>query len=106
MLHWDGLIIALLTILIIGVFHPVVIKTEYYFGCKAWPVFLITGLFLIAGSLKAANTVLSAVLAVTGATCLWSIRELFEQRERVRKGWWPENPERLKREQEKKARRS
>ena len=64
MLHWDGLIIALLTILIIGVFHPVVIKTEYYFGCKAWPVFLITGLFLIAGSLQAANTVMSAVLAV------------------------------------------
>ena len=25
------------------------------------------------------------------AAFLWSIRELFEQEERVKKGWWPEN---------------
>ncbi|MBQ5358077.1 MAG: DUF4491 family protein [Alistipes sp.] len=26
---------------------------------------------------------------VIGCSCLWSIRELFEQRECVRKGWFP-----------------
>ena len=26
------------------------------------------------------------------AAFLWSIRELFEQEESVKKGWWPENP--------------
>ena len=26
--------------------------------------------------------------------CFWSIKEVFEQRERVRKGWFPKNPKR------------
>ena len=34
------------------------------------------------------------VLAVWGASSLWSIGELFEQRERVAKGWFPKNPKR------------
>jgi len=25
-------------------------------------------------------------------SCLWSILELFEQEERVKKGWFPKNP--------------
>jgi hypothetical protein len=27
-------------------------------------------------------------------SCFWSILELFEQRERVRKGWFPKKPKR------------
>jgi hypothetical protein len=34
------------------------------------------------------------LLAVWGASSLWSIGELFEQRERVAKGWFPKNPKR------------
>ncbi len=40
-MHIDGLLIGLLAFLIIGVLHPVVIKGEYYFGIKIWPVFLV-----------------------------------------------------------------
>jgi hypothetical protein len=35
---------------------------------------------------------------VTAFSSFWSIIEVFEQRERVRKGWFPENPKRKKRE--------
>ena len=37
---------------------------------------------------------ITALLAVWGASSLWSIGELFEQRERVAKGWFPKNPKR------------
>ena len=39
-----GLAIGIGTFLIIGLFHPIVIKTEYYIGKKIWPLFLILGL--------------------------------------------------------------
>lgn len=93
-MHFDGIIIAVVTFLMIGVFHPIVIKCEYYFTCKIWPVFLACGAVFVAGSLFVENTILSSALGVTGCSCLWSIKELFEQRERVRKGWFPENPKR------------
>ena len=34
--HFEGLLIGLATFLIIGVFHPLVIKGEYYFGVRCW----------------------------------------------------------------------
>lgn len=92
--HFDGILIAAATMLIIGVFHPIVIRAEYHFGCKIWPAFLGAGLVFLTASLFTDGMVPGAILAVTGAACLWSIRELFEQRERVRKGWWPANPDR------------
>lgn len=90
----EGLMIGAAAFLIIGLFHPIVIKAEYYIGKKVWPVFLIAGLLLIGLSLILANTILSAVIGITGFSSLWSIREIFEQEERVRKGWFPENPNR------------
>lgn len=93
---WTGLIIGGISFVIIGVFHPIVIKSEYYFTEKIWPVFLIGGLILCAASLFAQNTILSAALAMLGFTMLWSIKELKEQTERVRKGWFPANPKRRK----------
>ena len=37
---------------------------------------------------------LQTLLAVLAFSCFWSILEVFEQRERVRKGWFPANPRR------------
>lgn len=93
-MYFEGIIIAVATFFIIGVFHPVVIKSEYYFGVKCWPVFAIIGLTLLIGSLFIADILLAAVIGVTGCSALWSILEIFEQRERVRKGWFPMNPKR------------
>ncbi len=87
-----GVIIGLATFLIIGAFHPVVIKTEYYFGTRPWWIFLIVGIGCIVGALFIKLLLVSAIVGVTGFSALWSILELFEQRERVNKGWFPEGP--------------
>lgn len=93
-MHFTGIIIAVTAFLIIGLFHPVVIKTEYYTGVKFWWVYLLLGIACIGGALFVDDTIGSATLGVLGASFLWSIQELFEQRERVKKGWFPMNPKR------------
>ena len=77
------------TFLIIGLFHPLVIKGEYYFGVKIWWVFALMGIVSIVLSVAVSNVLWSTLLAVWGASSLWSIGELFEQRKRVEKGWFP-----------------
>ena len=93
-MNFTGLIIAVTTFLVIGLFHPIVIKSEYHFGTRCWWVFALAGIVFIAVSLAVRNEILSPVLGVVGCSCLWSILELFQQRERVRKGWFPMNPKR------------
>ncbi|MCD8291553.1 MAG: DUF4491 family protein [Prevotella sp.] len=94
MVHFSGIVIAVTCFIIIGVFHPIVIKTEYYTGTKLWWLFLILGLVCIGAALLIANSLLSAILGILGASCLWSIKELFDQRKRVQRGWFPMNPKR------------
>ena len=43
-MNFYGLAIAVVTFLIIGAFHPIVIKAEYHFTYRCWPVFLAAGL--------------------------------------------------------------
>lgn len=92
-----GLTIGLLTFLIIGVFHPIVIKSHYYFGlrCRWW--FLVAGIAAGAASYFVADLVWSTLLGVLAFTCLWSILEISEQEQRVAKGWFPANPKRTQR---------
>lgn len=92
-MNFTGLIIGVVSFLTIGLFHPIVIKAEYHFGVKCWWVFLLVGLGATAGSMTVDNYILSTVLGVFAFSCFWSILELFEQRERVRKGWFPKKPE-------------
>lgn len=89
-----GLIIGLCTFFIIGVFHPIVIKCEYYFGTRCWWWFLVLGLVCMALSVFVGNLFASALLGVTAFSAFWSILEIFEQQKRVQKGWFPRNPRR------------
>lgn len=91
-----GLCIGLCTFLIIGLFHPIVIKSEYYFGTRCWWWFLLLAMVCLASSLLVTDVFLQSLLGVTAFTSFWSIKELFEQKERVRKGWFPANPKRCK----------
>lgn len=93
-MYFEGLIIAVVTFLIIGAFHPIVIKSEYYWGVKCWPVFAVAGIVLLTVSLFVQDVLLAAIIGITGCSSLWSVLEIFEQRERVRKGWFPRNPKR------------
>lgn len=91
-----GLTIGIATFLIIGIFHPLVIKGEYYFGVGCWWVFLLMGIGAIVGSILVRDILFSTLLAVWGASSLWSIGELFEQRKRVAKGWFPKRHTKVK----------
>ncbi len=93
-MNFQGIIIGVISFLVIGIFHPIVIKSEYYFSCRIWPIFLLAGIAAILVSFFIANSILSSALGVLGCSCIWSIRELFEQRDRVAKGWFPANPKR------------
>ena len=92
-LHFSGILIGAATFLIIGIFHPIVIKAEYHFGVKCWWAFLLAGLAAVAASLFIGNDILSILFAVFGASALWGIGELFEQRKRVERGWFPKKTE-------------
>ena len=95
-MHLSGILIGVISFLSIGVFHPIVIKAEYYFSKSCWPVFLIAGIVLMAVSAMIENVIFSSALAVIGMSSWWSILELFEQEKRVKKGWFPANPKREK----------
>ena len=92
--HLAGLFIGICTFLIIGLFHPVVVKAEYYWGTKCWWIFLILGIAGVIASLSIDNVILSSLLGVFAFSSLWTIQEVFEQEERVQKGWFPKNPKR------------
>lgn len=90
----EGVVIGLLTFFIIGLFHPLVIKGEYHFGVGCWWVFLIAGIAAIFAALMIESVMWSAICGVIGFSSFWSIGELFEQRRRVERGWFPKNPKR------------
>lgn len=89
-----GLGIGCATFLIIGLFHPVVVKAEYYFGTQSWWVFLVLGILGLVASIFVVNLFWSAILGVFSFSSFWTIKEVFEQKERVLKGWFPKNPKR------------
>lgn len=89
-----GIVIGVCTFLVIGFFHPLVIKGEYYFGTKCWWWFLLAGIILAALAVTIHDVLWSSLLSVTAFSCFWSILEVFEQQERVHKGWFPRNPKR------------
>ncbi len=95
-IHLLGLIIGLCTFLIIGLFHPVVVKCHYYFGTGCWWWFLVLGIICVAMSMMVSSVLWSTLLGVTGFSSFWTIKEIFEQEQRVAKGWFPANPARKK----------
>jgi hypothetical membrane protein len=93
-MRFDGLVIGIIAFAIIGIFHPIVIKGEYYFTERIWPLFLLAGVAVLVLSCFVRQTILSSALGVLGCTCLWSILELREQAKRVERGWFPRNQKR------------
>ncbi len=89
-----GLFIGICTFLIIGLFHPIVVKAEYYWSTKCWWIFLILGIAGVVASLSIENVILSSLLGVFAFSSFWTIKEVFEQEKRVRTGWFPKNPKR------------
>ena len=91
-LNYSGIIIGVATFLVIGLFHPLVIKAEYYIGVKSWWLFLLLGILSAIASLLVVNLIISILLGVVAFSSFWSIGEVFQQKKRVEKGWFPANP--------------
>ena len=91
-MHFNGIIVGLATFLIIGLFHPIVIKAEYHFGKRCWWFFALAGVAFAVLSLFIESMVWSTITGVTAFSCFWSIHELIEQEKRVERGWFPANP--------------
>ena len=92
--HLQGLVLGLCSFLIIGIFHPIVIKGKYHYGQKFKWFFVIVGIAMCIGSILVDNVLLSALMGVGAFSAFWGIKEMGEQQERVRKGWFPRNPKR------------
>lgn len=90
----QGLIIGLCTFLIIGIFHPFVIKGEYYFGQKINWAFGIGGVLTLILAFLCDSLFWSAILSVIAFSCFWSIHEVWAQKRRVERGWFAMNPKR------------
>ena len=101
-MNFEGLLVGVFTFLIIGVSHPIVIKTEYYFGTRPWWIYLIVGIAALAAALFVEDVIISSLLGVLSFTAFWAIKELFEQEQRVERGWFPRNPKRRYKFDEKK----
>lgn len=93
-LNFSGIVIGVATFLVIGLFHPLVIKAEYYIGVKSWWLFLLLGIVTGGASIFVADLTLSIILGVVAFSSFWSIGEVFAQKKRVEKGWFPANPKR------------
>ena len=92
--HLLGLVIGIGTFLVIGLFRPIVIKAHYHWGTGCWWIFLLLGIIGVTLSIIIGEVLWSALLGVFAFSSFWTIKELFEQEERVKKGWFPKNPKR------------
>lgn len=89
----QGVLLGILSFLIIGIWHPIVIKGEYHFGRRVCAlVFAVIGVVCIVLSLLAENAFVSVAAALFGFSALWGVREVREQEERVKRGWFPKKP--------------
>ena len=48
----------------------------------------------VIASLYTENILIASLLGVFAFSSFWTIKEVFEQEERVKKGWFPKNPKR------------
>ena len=64
-MNGEGAAVAFASLAIIAAYHPLVIKAEYYFSKKIWPLFAVCGLGGLAASLflKGAAAPVAAVWA-------------------------------------------
>ena len=93
-INFNGILLGLCSFLVIGIFHPLVIKAEYHCGRRSWWGFLVMGLLFMTLSLTCRNQFLSTLFGVVAFSSFWGIGEVFAQHRRVKRGWFPMNPRR------------
>ena len=91
-MYFEPFIIGIASFFIIGLFHPIVIKTEYYFSHKVWPVFLVFGLLCTVVTLVFYwNIIINTVIAL--ACLIVEHQRAFRTERKGRKGLVSEKPQ-------------
>ena len=93
-MNFYGLLLGFIAFIIMGILHPIVIKTEYYFTKKFWVIFLIFGIISSVFSIIITNVFISYTFGFLAFSLFFSIIEIIEQEKRVKKGIFPKNPNR------------
>jgi hypothetical protein len=91
-----GVLAGIVTLIIIGLGFPLVIRGERVFGYVCWPYMLGSGALIIGASLFIQNDWLCVIVAVIGTTFVWGSTELKEQAVRAELGWFPFNADKVK----------
>lgn len=91
-----GILIGFVTLLIIGLGFPLVIRGERYLGYLWWPYMMGLGFLIVFASFFISSDGLSVVVGVLGATFVWGSTELKEQAVRAELGWFPFNANKIK----------
>ncbi len=78
----EGIIIGVATFFLIGIFHPLVIKGEYYFGRKINKYFIIVGIIFVALSIYIKSLIPSIFAGVIACCCFWSVGEVIRARKK------------------------
>lgn len=91
-MNYLGVLHGFIAFLLIGLFHPIVIKAEYYYGRSSIAAFVVVGILSFTASLMIENITASTTLGVFAFCCFWSIKEVLEQEQRVLQGRFPKNP--------------
>ena len=95
-MNFFGILVGIVTLFIIGLGFPLVIRGERIFGYACWPYMMGIGFLIITASLFIQNNWLCVIAAVIGATFVWGSTELKEQAVRAEIGWFPFNPKKIK----------
>ena len=95
-MNYFGLLTGFVTLFIIGLGFPLVIRGERYFGYLCWPYMMALGILIILASLFMQNDWFSVIVVVLGATFVWGSTELKEQAVRTEIGWFPFNENKIK----------
>lgn len=90
-----GILMGASVLVLTALGHIAVIKGEYHFGVKIWIIFLAAGTAGIIASFLVKNILLSGFLGIFGFTSLWGIPEVFKQKKRVARGWFPKKNDTL-----------
>ncbi len=83
-MKWLGIYFGLYVLVTIGVYHVLVVKLEAGFGVWPWIAFLLLGLVCLYFALTAPTDAWSMWWGYNAFINLWSVKEMFDQRERVR----------------------
>ena len=94
-LNFWGILLGIMSFATIGIWHPIVIKGEYYLGRKKCTViFAVIGAVCTVAAVLVDSLMLSSVIAIFGFSAFWGIGEVKEQEQRVARGWFPKNENR------------